>query len=97
MKPTLPTPAPSPSSSDSHVKWIRPPASGAQCPYSGLSHGSFYNLLSRAGSAIKTASLAQPGAKRAGCRVVFLPDLFAYLARLAEQQQGSGNPPEAGK
>jgi len=79
--------------SDTEI-WIRPPKHGELCPRSGLSHSVFFSVLKRAGRAVRTASLAPPGKER-GVRVVYWPDLKAWLLNLAEQQQAGPQSSEA--
>jgi len=67
-------------------RWTKPPANGQQCPYSGLRRTSTYRLINRSDGAIHSVSLKQPGTKR-GNRLFSVPDLLAYLDRLAVSQQ----------
>ena len=69
--------------------WIRLPTRG-QCPYTGLSRGTFYNLIHR--GAIKSASLRQPG-QLTGTRLVWLPSVFDLLNRCVEKH-GKSNQSE---
>jgi hypothetical protein len=66
-------------------KWLRPPVNGAQCAFTGLSHGSFYRLIDEAGKSLKTAHLKAENEIRA-VRLVHLPSLHRYLVETARKQ-----------
>jgi hypothetical protein len=70
-------------------QWTKPPASGQQCPYSGLGRTSTYRLIGRSNGSIRSVSLKQPGTKR-GTRLFSVPDILAYLDRLAASQLEQG-------
>ena len=52
----------------------------------GIRPSRFYELLQESGGAVRTFVLKSPGAER-GARLVYLPSLFAYLDKLASEQQ----------
>lgn len=60
--------------------WIRPPVKG-RCPYTGLSRGTFYNLIAR--GLIKSANIKQPG-KLTGIRLIWLPSVLTYIEKHVE-------------
>jgi hypothetical protein len=64
--------------------WLRPPASGSRCKFSGLSHGLFYDVLDQAGTDLQVAHLKVTGETRA-TRLVFLPSLHGFLVNRARQ------------
>lgn len=66
-------------------KWLRPPVNGAECPFTGLGHGSFYRLIDDAGRLLKTAHLKAENEIRA-VRLVHLPSLHRYFVETARQQ-----------
>lgn len=68
------------------AQWCRPPLGRSRCPYTGVSHGTFYAILRMAGNKIRTAKLAPPGAKR-GSRLVHVGDLLGFIEQLAQTQQ----------
>lgn len=64
--------------------WIRPPKQSAgACPHTGLKHAAFYaEFVSN--PRIRQARLGK-GRER-GTRLLWAPDVFAEIARLAEEQ-----------
>jgi hypothetical protein len=68
---------------------MKPPANGQQCPFCGLGRSSTYRLIARSNGAIRNLSLRQAGTKR-GTRLFNVPDLLAFLDRLAASQRQKG-------
>lgn len=85
LNPKLSTPE---QSTEAPARFVRVPGAGTRCPFTGLSHAGMYQLLDNAGPKIRTVSLALPGQAR-GTRLIWLPDVFAYLHNLASKGNGS--------
>jgi len=69
--------------------WIRPPIQSRKqvCPYTQLSHGSFYGILV-GNPRIRQARLGK-GRER-GQRLLWLPDVYAELERISAEQRTAG-------
>ena len=65
-------------------RWIGLPTRG-RCPDCGLSRPHFYQLIAE--GKIRSACIRQPGAVR-GRRLVYLPSVFEFLDRCADQKSG---------
>lgn len=76
----------------SQPEWARLPKPGTRCQFSGLSRTTLLEMIER--GEFRAITVRQPGATR-GIRLIHLPGLFAWLARLDSAQNGpagSANP-----
>jgi hypothetical protein len=68
--------------------WVRPPKqSEPPCPHTGLRHAAFYSTFVGC-PRIRQARMGK-GRDR-GTRLLWLPDVFAEIARRAEEQANEG-------
>lgn len=68
---------------DALQRWIRPPAGGTACPFTGLRHASFYREF----VGCPRIRQARMGAgKNRGTRLLWLPDIHAEITRRTEAQ-----------
>lgn len=75
--------------------WIRVPRRNEKCSRTGLGPYLFYQILKDAGSAIRSARLGS--GKKCGARLVYWPDMHAFLLKVAEQQTGPAGIAPVGK
>lgn len=68
------------------IEWTRLPKPGTRCQYSGLARTTLIEAIDR--GEFRAITLRQPGATR-GIRLLHLPGLFAWLARLDAEQNGT--------
>ena len=75
------------------ARWVRPPiqkpGEESVCPYTGLKHAAFYSAFCR-NPRIKQVRLGT--GKTRGTRLLWLPDIYAELNRIADQQKEEVNP-----
>lgn len=67
------------------VEWIRLPAPGERCPRTGLSRGSYNDLIFADPPLIQSVVVKKPGASR-GIRLIRWASVRAHLDSLVEQQ-----------
>lgn len=67
------------------AEWIRLPAPGERCFRTGLSRGSYNDLIFADPPKIESVVLKKPGATR-GVRLIRWSSVRSYLNRLAEEQ-----------
>jgi len=81
--------SPSPESEGQYdlTEWIRLPAPGERCPRTGLTRGSYNDLVFADPPKIKSVVLKKPGATR-GVRLLHWPSVRTYLLRLMDEQIG---------
>jgi hypothetical protein len=69
------------------ARWIRPPIQGkGPCQFTGLGHASFYGHFI-GNRRIRQARMGT--GKQRGTRLLWLPDIYAEIQRLADEQ-GTG-------
>ena len=77
---------------NSIARWVRPPiqkpGEESVCPYTGLKHAAFYSAFCR-NPRIKQVRLGT--GKIRGTRLLWLPDIYIELNRLADQQKEEAN------
>lgn len=65
-----------------HARYIRLPAAGKTCPFTGLKRGQMLNLVKK--HKIRAAHLREAGQRR-GSWVVWLPSMLAHLHKEADR------------
>lgn len=69
------------------AEWIRLPAPGKRCVRSGLTRGTYNDLIFSTPPKIKSVVVKKPGASR-GIRLLYWPSVRTYLLGLMEAQTG---------
>jgi hypothetical protein len=89
IEPTAPAPAAggpvnaANAKADALQRWIRPPAGGSACPFTGMKHAAFYREFVGC-PRIRQARMGTGAAR--GTRLLWLPDIHAEITRRAEAQ-----------
>lgn len=83
--PANPSPAKEGTETADPAEWIRLPSPGERCPRTGLSRGTFNDLIFADPPKVKSVVLKKPGASR-GVRLLFWPSVRSYLLGLMEEQ-----------
>jgi hypothetical protein len=73
---------PSPDNKGLTERWITPPTGGAICPFTALKHAKFYQEF--CGNP-KIRQVRTGAGKQRGKRLLWLPDIYAFLMAKAER------------
>ena len=68
---------------DALQRWLRPPAGGRACPFTGMKHAAFYREFVGC-PRIRQARMGE--GRNRGTRLLWLPDIHAEIERRASEQ-----------